>query len=84
MEKERVSNYDPNKKNYVRQHDPEHVAHNNRKQLARRTASTAMTTTWCAAAAVPGPRNPAAQQLMAPIKIEKAYMTAETITVQAT
>ena len=34
MEKERVSNYDPNKKNYVRQHDPERVA-KNRKQLAR-------------------------------------------------
>ena len=34
MGKERVSNYDPNKKNYVRQHDPEHVARN-RKQLSR-------------------------------------------------
>ena len=34
VEKERVSNYDPNKKNYVRQHDPERVARN-RKQLAR-------------------------------------------------
>ena len=34
--KERVSNYDPNKKNYVRQHDPERVA-KNRKQLARET-----------------------------------------------
>ena len=34
MEKERVSNYDPNKKNYVRQHDPEHVTRN-KKQASK-------------------------------------------------
>ena len=34
VEKERVSNYDPNKKQYIRQHDPEHVA-KNRKQLVK-------------------------------------------------
>ena len=34
VEKERVSNYDPNKKLYMRQHDPERVARN-RKQLVR-------------------------------------------------
>lgn len=38
-------------------------------------------TTWCAAAARRG-RQLSAQQMMAPIKIETAYMTAETITVR--
>ena len=80
VEKERVSNYDPNKKNYVRQHDPERVA-KNRKQLARDTFSGADDDV------VRGGRRarakkPSAQMLMAPIKIEKAYMTAETITVK--
>ncbi|MFR5853329.1 MAG: translation initiation factor IF-2 [Lachnospiraceae bacterium] len=80
MEKERVSNYDPNKKNYVRQHDPERVA-KNRQQLARDQFN------GCDDDVVRGGRRarvkkPSAQQLMAPIKIEKASMTAETITVK--
>ncbi|HNW85489.1 MAG TPA: translation initiation factor IF-2 [Candidatus Limiplasma sp.] len=80
VEKERVSNYDPNKKNYVRQHDPERVA-KNRKQLARETFNGVDDDV------VRGGRRarvkkPSAQQLMAPIRIEKAYMTAETITVK--
>ena len=33
MEKERVSNYDPNKKNYIRQHDPERVTRNKRNAV---------------------------------------------------
>ncbi len=79
MEKERVSNYDPNKKNYTRQHDPEHVSRN-RRQQARNTFRTDDDV-------VRGGRRsrskkPSAQQLMAPIKIEKAIMTAETITVK--
>ena len=37
VEKERVSNYDPNKKMRQRQHDPEHQPVKNRKQLARDT-----------------------------------------------
>ena len=80
LEKERVSNYDPNKKNYVRQHDPERIARN-RKQLARESFSGGYDDD-----VVRGGRRrvkkPSAQQLMAPIKIEKAYMTAETITVK--
>ena len=80
MEKERVSNYDPNKKNYVRQHDPERIARN-RKQLARESFSGGFDDD-----VVRGGRRrmkkPSAQQMMAPIKIEKAYMTAETITVK--
>ena len=82
VEKERVSNYDPNKKQYIRQHDPEHVA-KNRKQLVKesfngfdddtvRGGKKARTTK----------KQPSAQQMMAPIKIEKAFMTAETITVK--
>ncbi|NLB38595.1 MAG: GTP-binding protein, partial [Clostridiales bacterium] len=80
IEKERVSNYDPNKKNYGRQHDPEHVSKNRRQQTrsnffgydddvvrgGRRSRS----------------RKPSAQQMMAPIRIEKAFMTADVITVK--
>ncbi|MBQ8080832.1 MAG: translation initiation factor IF-2 [Clostridia bacterium] len=80
VEKERVSNYDPNKKNYQRQHDPEHVA-KNRKQLQRESFNGFDDDTVRG-----GKRSrvkkPSAQQLMAPIKIEKAYMTADTITVK--
>ena len=50
VEKERVSNYDPNKKMRQRQHDPEHQPVKNRSSL-RATRATAWTTMWCAAAA---------------------------------
>ena len=80
MEKERVSNYDPNKKNYVRQHDPERVA-KNRKQLAR-DQFNGFDDDVVRGGRRARVRKPSAQQLMAPIKIEKAYMTAETITVK--
>jgi translation initiation factor IF-2 len=80
LEKERVSNYDPNKKNYTRQHDPEHVSRN-RRQLARSNFSN-----YDDDVVRGGKRSrakkPSAQQMMAPIRIEKAYMTAETITVK--
>ncbi|MCE5344576.1 MAG: translation initiation factor IF-2 [Eubacteriales bacterium] len=80
VEKERVSNYDPNKKSYIRQHDPERVARN-RKQLARDAFSNPDDDV------VRGGRRarnkkPSAQMMMAPIRIEKAFMTAETITVK--
>ena len=79
VEKERVSNYDPNKKLYQRQHDPERVARN-RKQMVRENGIGMDDDV------VRGGRRKrkvqSAQQLMAPIKIEKAYMTAETITVK--
>ena len=80
MEKERVSNYDPNKKNYVRQHDPERVARN-RKQLARENFN-GFDDDVVRGGRRARVKKPSAQQLMAPIKIEKAYMTAETITVK--
>ncbi|MDO4484409.1 MAG: translation initiation factor IF-2, partial [Clostridia bacterium] len=80
MEKERVSNYDPNKKNYVRQHDPEHQTRN-RKQMAKNNFSG-----YDDDVIRGGKRSrikkPSAQQLMAPIKIETAYMSGDTITVR--
>ena len=81
MEKERVSNYDPNKKNYVRQHDPERVA-KNRKQLARESFSGYDDDVVRGGRRARATKKPSAQQMMAPIKIDKAYMTAETITVK--
>ncbi len=81
VEKERVSNYDPNKKNYVRQHDPERVA-KNRKQLARENVSGYDDEVIRGGRKSRLKKQPSAQQLMAPIKIEKAFMTAETITVK--
>jgi len=80
VEKERVSNYDPNKKLRQRQHDPEHQVVKNRKQLARETG-------YGDDDVVRGGRKKkgkqlSAQQMMAPIKIETAFMTAETITVR--
>ena len=83
VEKERVSNYDPNKKQYLRQHDPEHVA-KNRKQLQKEsfTGYDDETVRGGKRARAGKKQQPSAQQMMAPIKIEKAYMTAETITVK--
>ncbi len=79
MEKERVSNYDPNKKNYVRQHDPERAV-KSRKQMVKENFSGYDDDV------MRGGRKRgkklSAQQMMAPIKIEKAYMTAEAITVK--
>ena len=80
MEKERVSNYDPNKKNYVRQHDPERVARN-RKQLARDNFS-GYDDDVIRGGKRSRAKKPSAQQLMAPIKIETAYMAGDTIVVR--
>ena len=82
VEKERVSNYDPNKKQYIRQHDPEHVA-KNRKQLQKETfPGYDDETVRGGKKARSNKKQLSAQQMMAPIKIEKAFMTAETITVK--
>ena len=82
MEKERVSNYDPNKKNYVRQHDPERVA-KNRKQLARDSYHGGMDDEVIRGGRrARATKKPSAQQMMAPIVITEATMTAETITVK--
>ena len=80
VEKERVSNYDPNKKLRQRQHDPEHQAAKNRKQLAR-DSGYSMEDEVIRGRRKKG-KQLSAQKMMAPIKIETAYMTAETITVR--
>ena len=79
VEKERVSNYDPNKKNYVRQHDPEHVA-KNRRQLARSAAPSYNDDEFVRGGKRAKGKKAAPKQ--EPIKIEKAFMTAERITVR--
>jgi len=81
VEKERVSNYDPNKKLRQRQHDPEHQQTKNRKQLARETGYGMDDDVVRGGRRKKG-KQLSAQQMMAPIKIETAYMTAETITVR--
>ena len=81
VEKERVSNYDPNKKQYVRQNDPERAAarNNNRRR------ETNMMNGGYDDDFVRGKRKKKVAQKKAfiePIKIEKAVMTAEKITVR--
>ncbi len=80
VEKERVSNYDPNKKQYIRQHDPEHVA-KNRKQLVRDSFNSD-DDDMVRGGKRSRAKRPSAQMMMAPIRIEKAYMTADTIIVK--
>ena len=81
MEKERVSNYDPNKKNYIRQHDPEHVSRN-RKQASRNNHFNGYDDEVIRGGKRARSKKPSAQQMMAPIKIETAYMAGDTITVR--
>ena len=80
VEKERVSNYDPNKKNYVRQHDPERVTRN-RKQMAKESFS-GYDDDVIRGGKRSRVKKPSAQQMMAPIKIETAYMSGDTIVVR--
>ena len=82
MEKDRVSNYDPNKKNYTRRPDPEHVSRQ-RKQSARKSQSQfRMDDDVVRGGRRSRSKKPSAQQMMAPIKIETAFMTQESITVK--
>ncbi len=80
VEKERVSNYDPNKKNYQRQHDPERVTRN-RKQMAK-DSFNGYDDDVIRGGKRSRVKKPSAQQLMAPIKIETAYMAGDTIVVR--
>ena len=83
VEKERVSNYDPNKKMYQRQHDPEQQRGNSRhKGGVRETGIMPGDDEMRRGGSRKKGKQVSAQQMMAPIKIEKAYMTAETITVK--
>ena len=81
VEKERVSNYDPNKKQYVRQVDPERNANKNKRQQTRSAAPTV----GMDDEVVRGKRKRKAvieAPKPEPVKIEKAVMTAEKITVK--
>ena len=82
MEKERVSNYDPNKKNYVRQHDPEHQPRNRKQQASRNNSFNGYDDEPIRGGKRARAKKPRAQQMMAPIKIETAYMAGDTITVR--
>ncbi len=78
VEKERVSNYDPNKKQYVRQSDPERSK--TKKQMAREAGPRMFGDDEF----VRNRRRKKAQMNFRPepIRIEKAFMTADTITVK--
>ena len=80
--KERVSNYDPNKKNYVRQHDPEHVTRNKKQQSKQNSRFNGYDDEPIRGGKRARAKKPSVQQLMAPIKIETAFMAGDTITVR--
>jgi len=82
MEKERVSNYDPNKKNYERQHDPERVTRNKKQQSKQNSRFNGYDDEPIRGGKRARAKKPSAQQMMAPIKIETAYMAGDTITVR--
>lgn len=82
MEKERVSNYDPNKKNYNRRYDPEHVSNNKRQGVRNKNVFAEYDDGIVRGGRKAKTKKPSVQQTMAPIKIDKAYMTAETVTVK--
>ncbi len=78
VEKERVSNYDPNKKQYVRQNDPERAK--TKKQIVKEAGPKLFGDDEF----VRNKRRKKAQMNFRPepIRIEKAFMTADTITVK--
>ena len=82
VEKERVSNYDPNKKNYVRQNDPERNANKNN----RRSQQNMSRGGYMDDDVVRGKRKKKGadkgKAKIETVKIEHAVMTAETITVK--
>ena len=82
IEKERVSNYDPNKQNYQRQHDPEKKVPKQKKAILKESfaAKGGLDDDW--RGSKKRPRKDQKQVHIEPVKIEKAYMTAETITVK--
>ena len=86
-EKERVSNYDPNKKIYERQNDPERNANANKRNTGKSAGRNVnINNAGYEDDFERGKKNKRKQQAAAPkpepVKIEKAYMTAETITVK--
>ncbi len=83
MEKERVSNYDPNKKQYVRQNDPERSRNSGRAATKQRGGASNLNNYDDEYVRNRKKRKAAVQKAAIPtVKIEKAFMTAETITVR--
>ena len=84
VEKERVSNYDPNKKQYVRQNDPERNRNTGRAAARQRGGASNLTSYDEDFVRNRKKQKKAAQTrtFIEPVKIDKAYMTAETITVR--
>ena len=80
VEKERVSNYDPNKKQYVRQNDPERAA--NRNNRRKETPMMGGYDDEFVRGKKVKKKGAQKKAFIEPIKIEKAVMTAETITVR--
>ena len=82
-EKERVSNYDPNKKQYVRQNDPERNNARNKRQQTRAAApQMTMDDDFERGGKRKRKQAQAASPKPEPVKIEKAVMTSELITVK--
>ncbi|MDO4867458.1 MAG: translation initiation factor IF-2 [Clostridia bacterium] len=84
MEKERVSNYDPNKKQYVRQNDPERNRNAGGRTAQKQRGGAGSGMVYDDEFVRGRKKKKAAVQktFIEPTKIEKAYMTAETITVR--
>ncbi len=83
VEKERVSNYDPNKKQYVRQNDPERSRNTGRGATRQRGGATNLSNYDDEFVRSRKKQKKVAQKaVIQAVKIEKAYMTAETITVR--
>ncbi len=82
IEKDRVSNYDPNKKNYTRKPDPEHVSKQRKQTVRNKPGTFGMEDEVIRGGRRARSKKPSAQQLMAPIKIESAIMNQEKITVK--
>ena len=82
-EKERVSNYDPKKNQYVRQNDPERNTAKNKRQVTRSAAPTmSMDDDYERQGRKKRKQAQVMQPKPEPVKIEKAVMTSELITVK--
>ena len=83
-EKERVSNYDPKKNQYVRQNDPERNTAKNKRQVIRSAAPEMnLDDEYDRGAKRKHKQAVVAQPKPEPVKIEKAVMTSELITVKS-
>jgi len=82
VEKERVSNYDPNKKQYVRQVDPERNTQKNKRQQTRSAAPSVQMDDEYVRGGKKKRKVAVPVVKPEPVKIDKAVMTAEKITVK--